>query len=91
MWVINMYRKKRRSRGRGTKRKSRKRSLAAHKAWDTRIRNEGKRQIAKTLIGAINPINKIRTAKNLAIGIIKIAKPRTYRKTKILKKLDKPL
>jgi len=72
-------------------RKSRKRSIAAHKAWETRIRKEGKRQIAKTLISTINPINKARTAKNLAIGLIKIAKPRTYRKTKILKKLEKLL
>jgi len=88
-----MHRKSKWKRGKRkkSKQKSRKRSLAARRAWNTRIRNEGKRQIARTLIGTINPINKVRTAKNLAIGMIKITKPETYRKTKILKKIDKML
>lgn len=70
--------------------KSLKRSLAAKKAWQTRIRREGKRKLIKTLTNIVfKPISKIRTAKDIATNTIKLVKPDLYMKSKALKKLDK--
>ena len=70
------------------KRRSRRRR-AAQKAWDTRIRKQGTRQLINISLGFVNPVNKARTAKNVSLGLIKVARPRLYRKSKMLKTLDK--
>jgi len=70
--------------------KSLKRSLAAKKAWQTRIRREGKRKLIKILANiAFKPISKVRTAKDIAINTIKFVKPDLYMKSKALKIIDK--
>jgi len=71
------------------RRKSARRSRAAVKGWDTRIRKEGVRQLIKVPLSYVNPINKVRTVKDLSLGLVKVTKPGFYRKSGFLKWLDK--
>jgi len=80
-------RKSRRKRKRGKS----KRSYAARKGWDTRTRREGYRQIAKAVVGVYDPVGKVQFVKNVSIAALKIANPRFYRKSRVLKKLDKAI
>ena len=84
-------RRRKRSYRRRRRRKSKKRVYAAMKGWDTRTRNEGIWQITRTITGAISPVRKIRFVKNLVVGTLKITCPRTSRKSKLLRKIDKIL
>ena len=70
------------------RRKSRKRSEAARKAWDTRIRKEGIRQTAKALATlALSEISKATAIADAIIGTVKALASREYRELK--KKLKK--
>lgn len=71
------------------RRKNIRRSRAAIKGWNTRIRKQGIKQLINTTIGQINPVNKVKITKDITIGLIKTAKPDLYRKHQLLKKLDK--
>ena len=84
---------KSRNRKRYNSKKSRKKSKASQKGWDTRVRKEGIKQLSKVLISQLSSksIDKIRTSKDFVMSIIKIASPRTYRKNRYLKKLDKSI
>jgi len=68
-----------------------KRGRAAIKAWNTRIRREGLRKLFGTVLGTINLYNKLKTIKDITINVIKIVKPEAYRKSKVLKYIDKKL
>jgi hypothetical protein len=83
-----------RKRGRSHRRSHRSRKLrsqAARKAWRTRTRNEGIRQVVNTAISKAPPIAVVKTIKDITIGTLKIVKPDAYRKHKLLKKIDRAL
>ena len=67
------------------------RSQAAKKAWLTRTRKEGVRQLVNATLSKINVIYIVKTAKDITIGTLKVLKPDVYRKHKLLKKMDKAL
>ena len=67
------------------------RSQAAKKAWLTRTRNEGVRQLVNVAVSKMNVIDLAKTAKDITMGVLKILKPDVYRKHKLLKKIDKSL
>jgi len=70
--------------------KNLRRSKAAVKAWVTRTRKEGLRQVVMAAASSVSDIySKVKTIKDVAIGLIKITSPRTYRKSRVLKRLDK--
>jgi hypothetical protein len=76
----------------GTKKsnKKSKRSIAAKKAWITRTRNEGTRQLLNAATSlAADAYGKVKTAKDIVFGLVKVAAPRVYRQSKMLKELDK--
>lgn len=76
------------------KRRIRKRSCrrrAANKACNTRIRNEGIKQVSKSLLNIIGPLGRFEVAKDLVIGSIKAVEPEMYRKNEVLKYIDKEL
>ena len=74
------------------RRRSRRRSAAARKGWNTRIRRQGMRQIGKAVIGRSSPvISTARFVKNVSLGTYKVMKPRSYRRNTTLKKIDKHL
>jgi len=68
-----------------------KRRRAAIKAWNIRIRNEGIRQVSKSILNIIGPLGRLEVTKDLVIGSIKVVKPEVYRKNKVLKYIDKKL
>jgi len=68
-----------------------KRRRAAIKAWNTRIRREGLRKLFNTVLSTINLYNKLKTIKDITINTVKILKPEVYRKSRVLKYIDKKL
>jgi len=64
--------------------------MAAKKAWITRTKKEGARQLlnAATFLVA-DAYGKTKTAKNIVFGFGKVTAPRMYRQSKLLKKLDR--
>ena len=70
--------------------KKSKRSMAAKKAWITRTRREGARQLLNAAASlAADAYGKAKTTKDIAFGFVKVTVPRVYRQSKLLKKLDK--
>jgi hypothetical protein len=67
----------------------RRRSRATSKGWDTRIRNQGYRQIVKTVVNRNQMASALSSLANLGEGVYKAAYPRHYRRNKIAKKMDK--
>jgi len=71
-------------------RKSRKRSLAAKRGWDKRTRKAGTRQVFSAVVGRSHPvISTAKPAKDIGLGMAKIAYPRQYRRSRTAKLLDK--
>jgi len=68
-----------------------KRRRAAIKTWNTRIRREGLRKLFNTVLSTINLYNKLKTIKDITINTVKILKPEVYRKSRVLKYIDKKL
>ncbi len=65
-------------------------SERARKGWDTRTRKEGFQQILHTLGSLLSETyGMAKAGKDIAIGVVKITVPRTYRKNRLLKKFDK--
>ncbi len=74
----------------GKTRNFRKMSERARKGWDTRTRKEGFHQILHTLGPLLSETyGTVKAGKDIAIGAVKITVPRTYRKSRLLKKFDK--
>lgn len=66
-----------------------KRSRAASRGWDSRIRREGYQQIAKTLAKRNPTASALSSAANVVMGGYKVAYPRKYRRNKLAKRMDK--
>ena len=71
------------------RRKSLARSRAARKAWDTRIRRQGVRQVTKAIIKRNPTISAISFTKTVACGTMKAIKPRGFRNSKLAKTIDR--
>ncbi len=69
---------------------SRKRSEAARKGWDTRTRKDGVKQVFHAIGSLLSEsYGAAKAVKDIAIGTVKIAVPRSYRKNRWLKRFDK--
>jgi hypothetical protein len=66
-----------------------KRSRAASRGWDSRIRRDGYRQIAKTLANRNPTVSALSSAGNILMGSYKAAYPRQYRRNKFAKRVNK--
>jgi len=65
-------------------------SERARKGWDTRTRKEGFQQILHTLGSLLSETYEMaKASKDIAIGVVKITVPRTYRKYRWLKIFNK--
>ena len=73
------------------RRVSLRRRIAARKAWDTRTRSEGVRQALGSLLSYVDIVGKAKSLKDIIMGVLKIAAPRLYRKSRFLKRIDKAL
>ena len=71
------------------KQMGRRRSRAVSRGWDSRIRRQGSRQIAKALVKRNPTISALSSAADIGMGAYKTAYPRQYRRNKLAKTIDK--
>ncbi len=72
------------------RRRSRRRIVKRNGFSNKRIRNQGAKQFMKGVGSLANSyISKGLAVKDMGIGLLKMSSPRTYRRYKFLKKIDR--